>query len=270
MISGDIVPHPAEKGKSRKGGPIGGRKLAPARGLVQPGCAPHSLFETSKRECAAPGGREKMSRRVGPHTCGPPAAGEGRLAFPRGGQGRKRAALGEPFGPGKPRISSALISAAANCPLRVKEEQRPFDFPPRRPPRRTRGARVVQAHGPARAGRRSEVSPTPIRKTPVRAEGHCTGARQSVFSLWTGRSPFLFLARQKRGPRRAPRGGERRRSGGSETWPCGPGQTIRSLCRRQWGAESIAGYRQIPRPMGRAKKSGPRRGPAFFMLTPRP
>ena len=57
-------------------------------------CAPHSLFETSKRECAAPGGREKMFRRVGPRQRGPPAAGGRRLAFPRGSQGRKRAALG--------------------------------------------------------------------------------------------------------------------------------------------------------------------------------
>ena len=47
-----------------------------------------------------------------------------------------------------------------------------------------------------------------------------------------GRSLFDV---SNRGPRRAPRGGERRRSGGSETWPCGPGRTIRSLCRRQWG-----------------------------------
>ena len=35
--------------------------------------------------------------------------------------------------------------------------------------------------GPARAGRRPEVLPAPTRETPVRAEGHCTGARQSVF-----------------------------------------------------------------------------------------
>ena len=72
-----------------------------------------------------------MFRRVGPHTCGPPAAGGGRLAVPRGGQGRKRPALGKPFGPGKPRTPSALTSAAADCPLRVKEAQRLFDFLPR-------------------------------------------------------------------------------------------------------------------------------------------
>ena len=33
---------------------------APAGGIVHAGCAPHFLFETSKRKCAAPGGKEKM------------------------------------------------------------------------------------------------------------------------------------------------------------------------------------------------------------------
>ena len=38
--------------------------------------------------------KRKNVRRVGPHKCGPPAAGGGRLALPRGNQGRKRATLG--------------------------------------------------------------------------------------------------------------------------------------------------------------------------------
>src|SRR5699024_5661325 len=70
-------------------------------------------------------------------------------------------------------------------------------------------------------------------------------AAKRFFSLDRAR-PVSLLARQKRGPRRAPRGGERRRSGGSETWPCGPGRTIRSLRRRHGGAEGIAGHWQIP------------------------
>ena len=45
----------------RRGPPFGGLGgLAPARGLFPQGCAPHFLFETSKRKCAAPGGKEKM------------------------------------------------------------------------------------------------------------------------------------------------------------------------------------------------------------------
>ena len=84
------------------GGPPNGghRGLAPAGGIVHAGCA-------------APGGKEKMSRRVGLRRRRPPAAGGGRLAIPRGGQRRKRPALGEPFSPGKSGIHAALIFAAA-------------------------------------------------------------------------------------------------------------------------------------------------------------
>ena len=94
--------------------PNGGhRGLAPAGGIVHAGYAPHFHFETSKRKCAAPGGKEKMSRRVGLRRRRPPAAGGGRLAIPRGGQRRKRPALGETFSPGKSGIHAALIFAAA-------------------------------------------------------------------------------------------------------------------------------------------------------------
>ncbi len=51
---------------------------APAGGIVHAGCAPHFLFETSKRKCAAPGGKEKM---FGGSVCAGadllPPAGEG-------------------------------------------------------------------------------------------------------------------------------------------------------------------------------------------------
>ena len=93
----------------------GGGGSGSRQGLFPQGCAPHSLFETSKRKpsrgaslapagqftfCAAPGGREKMFRRVGLRQRRPPAAGGRRLALPHGNQGRKRVALGEPFKPG--------------------------------------------------------------------------------------------------------------------------------------------------------------------------
>ena len=84
-------------------------RLSPPRGARR---GPH--LETSKRKWAAPGGKEKMFRRVGLRRRRPPAAGGGRLAVPRGSQGRKRAALGETFGPGKSGIHSALIFAAAD------------------------------------------------------------------------------------------------------------------------------------------------------------
>ena len=54
-----------------------------------------------------------MSRRVGLRRRRPPAAGGGRLAIPRGGQRRKRPALGEPFSPGMSGIHPASLFAAA-------------------------------------------------------------------------------------------------------------------------------------------------------------
>ena len=57
--------------------------------------------------------KRKNVRRVGLRQRRPPAAGGGWLAVPCGGQGRKRAAPGEPFGPGKSGIHSAPILAAA-------------------------------------------------------------------------------------------------------------------------------------------------------------
>ena len=76
--------------------------------------APPILFlEAPKRECAAPGGREKAHRRVGLRKRRPPTAGGGRLTVPCGSQGRKRAVLGESFGPGKLGIHPASLFAAA-------------------------------------------------------------------------------------------------------------------------------------------------------------
>ena len=57
--------------------------------------------------------KKRTLRRVGPHGCGPPAAGGGWLAVPCGSQGRKRAALGVTFGPGRSGIHPAPLFAAA-------------------------------------------------------------------------------------------------------------------------------------------------------------
>ena len=57
--------------------------------------------------------KRKNVRRVGLRQRRPPAAGGGWLAVPCGSQGRKRAALGETFGPGRSGIHSAPIFAAA-------------------------------------------------------------------------------------------------------------------------------------------------------------
>ena len=74
---------------------------------------PFSFCTAAKRERAVDGPREKTPRRVGPHQCGPPAAGGGWLAVPCRSQGRKRPALGETSGPGKSGIHPAPLFAAA-------------------------------------------------------------------------------------------------------------------------------------------------------------
>ena len=68
--------------------------------------------------------KRKNVRRVGLRRRRPPAAGGGRLAVPRGGQGRKRAALGEPFGLGKLGIPSATLPAAAHASSKNSQRQR--------------------------------------------------------------------------------------------------------------------------------------------------
>ena len=77
-----------------------------------PQCAP-IFFLKHQKENGRTRSKEKMFRRVGPHTCGPPAAGGGWLAVQCGSQGRKRPALGESFGPGRARIPPASTLAAA-------------------------------------------------------------------------------------------------------------------------------------------------------------
>ena len=96
----------------RRGGGLGG--VCSRRGIVHAGCAPHSLFGLAQKENAPrPVEEKKALRRVGLRRRRPPAAGGGWLAVPCGGQGRKRPALGDTFGPGKFGIHAAPIFAAA-------------------------------------------------------------------------------------------------------------------------------------------------------------
>ena len=106
----DSVPGMLTPSRQTDSRPLWGRRS----GRFRPGeCAPHSLF--TKRECAAPGGREKALRRVGLRQRRPPAAGGGWLALPCRSQGRKRTALGESLGPGRFRDTPASLSAAAHA-----------------------------------------------------------------------------------------------------------------------------------------------------------
>ena len=96
----------------------------PPEGRSHGGAPPILFLEAPKRECAAPGGREKAHRRVGLRRRRPPAAGGGWLALPCRSQGRKRPTLGETFGPGKFGIHAAPIFAAAGSSARGRERQR--------------------------------------------------------------------------------------------------------------------------------------------------
>ena len=179
-------------------------------------CAP-IFFLKHQKENGRTRSKEKMFRRVGPHTCGPPAAGGGRLAVPRGNQGRKRAALGViqawgslgyrqrrfyPQGVRRIRKAAEPQTAAQSLPLAFPrgtmerqrgQKQGPCVDHSGFPPHRTRGARPTQLSGPARAGRRPTVFAGTGSEDPRRAEGHCTGARQkSGLFFWTVHGPFSF------------------------------------------------------------------------------
>ena len=160
--------------------------------------------------------KRKNVRRVGPRQRGPPAAGGGWLALPCSSQGRKRPALGETSSPGRSGIHPASLFAAAgrwlmraaawantttsttaraarseaeraerdagqmrSCtPLTSTQSATGRQYRPRRRPKRAR-----------RSGKIGAGTDTP---TPVRAEGHCTGARQAPFSFGPCTARFLF------------------------------------------------------------------------------
>ena len=85
---------------------------------------PFLFWSCQKRNGPCTVQREKTLRRVGPRRRRPPAASGGWLALPCRSQGRKRAALGETFGPGKFGIPSASLPAAAHAPTKSSQRQR--------------------------------------------------------------------------------------------------------------------------------------------------
>ena len=220
---------PMGRGKSAMwmaglGGPPNGghRGLAPAGGIVHAGCAPHFLFETSKRKCAAPGGKENM---FGGSVCAGadllPPAGEGwqSRAAVRDGNARP---LGNPSARGCPgytlrrfslplagqlmKVSSRANAIASTTARAARSEAEraereagqmrsctPTPSAPSatgrqyRPHRRPKRARM-----PGKIGAGTDPPP------PVRAEGHCTGARPAPFSLTPGAACSLFGATKKR------------------------------------------------------------------------
>ena len=199
-------------------------------GMAGPFHPPFSFCTAAKRERAVVGPREKTPRRVGPHICVPPAAGGGWLAVPCRSQGRKRPALGEPFGPGKSGIHPAPLFAAAGRLLmkalargKATASASAGQRVAKRNARKEKLVKCVLAprrgrHHPPRDGStdlaedlsvpegKAKSALAPIRRPPSRAEGHCTGARPSAFFSSTGRGAFSFWRNQKENGGRTPRG----------------------------------------------------------------
>ena len=95
------------------------------------------------------------------------------------------------------------------------------------------GQRVPQGPGVSVPDRRKGLPTIPRRRQEV-----CAGAdrlAEAPFSLPPGAAHFLFDV-SMRGPRRAPRGGERRSKGAGAVFAAGGNGAERTLRRRQWGA----------------------------------
>ena len=96
---------------------------------------------------------------------------------------------------------------------------------------------------------------------PRRRQEVCAGAdrpAEAPFSLPPGAAHFLFDV-SMRGPRRAPRGGERRSKGAGAVFAAGGNGAERTLRRRQWGAHpawTMPPWRE-PDPRGRCSAARP-------------
>ena len=179
--------------------------LCSRRGLVRRDAPPILFLVAPKRECAAPGGREKALRRGGLRQRRPPAAGGGWLALPCRSQGRKRTALGESLGPGRFRDTPASLSAAAhasaeNQPARSDAERAKREADQMRPctpltfaPAPRESAFKPVPHPAAPVGRSSQTRRHHLSSTPV--QQLCTDVQscdQKRFFSYTGRGAFSF------------------------------------------------------------------------------
>ena len=100
---------------------------------------------------------------------------------------------------------------------------------------------------------------------PLRVRRICLRLRAAASGGWLrhASADAVFLMFQTGVPaanQRSVCGGERRRSGGSETWPCGTGRTIRSLRRRHGGRRPLPATGKFPAQWGRRIGAGRRRG----------
>ncbi len=146
--------------------------------------------------------KRKNVRRVGLRRRRPPAAGGGWLAVPRGGQGRKRAALGETFGLGKSGIPSATLPAAAHASSKNSQRQR-------KKKQLNASTTPTQEHHPPRDGScklaedlsvpegQAKSEQAPIRRPPC-ARRAAAPERAQRFFLFHRARRILFLGKTKK------------------------------------------------------------------------
>ena len=146
--------------------------------------------------------KRKNVRRVGLRRRRPPAAGGGRLAVPRGGQGRKRAVLGETFGLGKLGIPSATLPAAAHASSKNSQRQR-------KKKQLNASTTPTQEHHPPRDGSidlveessvpegKPKLAQAPIRRPPCARRATAPECAQRFFLFHRARR-ILFLGKTKK------------------------------------------------------------------------
>ena len=159
--------------------------------------------------------KRKNVRRVGLRRRRPPAAGGGWLAVPCRSQGRKRPALGEPFGPGKSGIHPApLFAAAGRWSMRVaawanatvsvpaggarseaeRAERGAAQMRPCTPTRSEpppRDGSINLAEDPSVPEGQAKSEQAPIRRPPCARRATAPECAPRL-SLWTVHGPFLF------------------------------------------------------------------------------
>ena len=136
---------------------------------------------------------------------------------------------------------------------------------PKAHPRRGNPLSSLHRTPPRPSGSHRKPAGTPLTPTPV--QQLCTNVQscgQKRFFSYTGRGAFSFGARPK-GPRRAPRGGERRRKGAGAVFAAGGNGAERTLRRRQWGRIPVEAA-----PCGSRIPAAAGRRPARFPWSPPP
>ena len=170
----------------------------PPGGCFRRGCAPHFLFETSKRKCAAPGGKEKM---FGGSVCAGadllPPAGEGwqSLAAVRDGNAPP---LGKPPARGSQgypqRLSPLPLTLLRRTASGSEKRSSSMRQPPRRPPHHPpRDGSIALAEGPSVPEGKAKSEQAPIRRPPYSNFARmCKVATKSGLFFWTVHGPFSF------------------------------------------------------------------------------